>query len=152
MLICFLWKYQQWGKSLPFYQPRTSHEYYLCILAMFTVSRKDVKYVNWPNLGMLNLRVRKSGTRWESAVKPLFPDDIVIKLATSLTMWYIWDLTYLSLYELRTFCHRLRLVNYKKKLSAQGNDQIGDSIQLSCQTWRPENMALQNGWIQKTKM
>ena len=24
------------------------------------------------------------------------------------------DLTYLSLYELRTFCHRLRLVNYKK--------------------------------------
>ena len=53
---------------------------------MFTVCRKDVKYVSWPNLGMLNLRVRKSETRWESAVKPLFPDDILIKLATSLTM------------------------------------------------------------------
>ena len=63
---------------------------------MFTMSRKDVKYVNWKNLGVLNLRARKSETRWESAVKQSFPDDIVIKLATSLTMWYIWDLTYLS--------------------------------------------------------
>ena len=53
---------------------------------MFTMSRKDVKYVNWPNLGVLNLRVQKSETRWESAIKRRFPNDIVNKLATSLTM------------------------------------------------------------------
>ena len=29
----------------------------LCILAMFTMSHKDVKYVNWPNLGVLSLHV-----------------------------------------------------------------------------------------------
>ena len=57
------------------------------------MSRKDVKYVNWPNLGVLNLRVRKSETRWGSAVKRRFLNDIVVKLAM---MWYIWDLTYLS--------------------------------------------------------
>ena len=53
---------------------------------MFTMSCKDVKYVNWPNLGVLNLRVPKSETRWESAVKRRFPDDIVAKLATYLTI------------------------------------------------------------------
>ena len=53
---------------------------------MFVMSSKDVKYVNWPNLGVLNLHVRKSETRWESAVKRRFPDGIVVKLATSLTM------------------------------------------------------------------
>ena len=37
---------------LSLHQPRTSHEYYmyLGILAMFTMSRKDVKHVNWPSL------------------------------------------------------------------------------------------------------
>ena len=35
---------------LSLHQLRTSHEYYLCILATFTVSRKDVKHVNWPSL------------------------------------------------------------------------------------------------------
>ena len=49
---------------------------------MFTMSRKDVKYVNWPNLGVLNFCVRKWETRWERAVKRRFPDDIVVKLAT----------------------------------------------------------------------
>ena len=48
---------------LSLHQPRTSHEYNLCILAMFTMFCKDVKYVNWPNLGVLNLRVKKSETR-----------------------------------------------------------------------------------------
>ena len=67
-------------------QSRTSHEYNLCILAMFMMSSKDVKYVNWPNLGVLNLCVRKSETRWESAVKRRFPDGIVVELATSLMM------------------------------------------------------------------
>ena len=43
------------------------------------MSRKDVKYVNCLNLGVFNLRARKSKHRWES-------NDIVIKLATSLTM------------------------------------------------------------------
>ena len=41
------------------HQPRTSHEYYLCILAMFTMSRKDVKHVNLPSLGVFTLRVCK---------------------------------------------------------------------------------------------
>ena len=58
----------------------------MCIMAMFTMSRKDVKYVNWSNLGVLNLRVQKSETRWESSVKQRFPDDNVIELATSVTM------------------------------------------------------------------
>ena len=64
---------------------RTSHEYNLCILAMLTMSCKDVKYVNWLNLGVINLRVLKSETR-ESAVKRRFPDDSVVKLATYLTI------------------------------------------------------------------
>ena len=71
---------------LSLHQPRTSHEYYLCILAIFTMSRKDVKHVNWTSLKVVNLRVLKCETRWESAVKLWFSDDIVIKLATSLTM------------------------------------------------------------------
>ena len=83
-------------KGSTLYQARTSHEYYLCILAMFTMSRKYVKHVNWPRLEVLSLRVCKSETRTKSAVKLWFSDDIVIKLATSLTMWYIWDLTHLS--------------------------------------------------------
>ena len=70
---------------LSLHQPRTSHEYYLCILAMFTMSRKDLRHVNWPSLEVLTLRVCKYKTRRESAVK-LFSNDIVIKLATSLTM------------------------------------------------------------------
>ena len=44
---------------LSLHQPGTSHEYYLCILAMFTMSRKDVKHVNWPSLEVLTLRVWK---------------------------------------------------------------------------------------------
>ena len=64
---------------------------------------------------VLNLRVLKFETRLESTVKLWFSNDIEIKLATSLPMWYICDLTYLSLYELRIFRHRLRvLVNDKK--------------------------------------
>ena len=71
---------------LSLHQPRTSHEYNMCILAMFTMSYKDVKYFTWPNLGVLNLRVLKSETRMESAVKRRFPDDIVVKLATYSTI------------------------------------------------------------------
>ena len=63
---------------------------------MFTMSRKYVKHVNGPSLEVLSLRVRKCETRRESAIKLWFSDDIVIKLAASLTMWYIWDLTPLS--------------------------------------------------------
>ena len=48
---------------LSLHQPRTFREYYLFIFAMLTMSRKDVKYVNWPNLGELNFRVPKSETR-----------------------------------------------------------------------------------------
>ena len=53
---------------------------------MFTMSREDVKHVHWPSLEVLTLRVGKCETRWESAVKRCFSDDIVIKLATFLTM------------------------------------------------------------------
>ena len=60
---------------LSLYQPRTSHEYYLCILAVFVMFHRDVKYVNWSSLEVLSFRVWKCET-----------DDIVIKLATSLTM------------------------------------------------------------------
>ena len=59
---------------------------YVCIVAMLTMSRKDVKYVNWPNLGVLNLCVPKSETRWEIADRQCFPNDFVVKLETSLTM------------------------------------------------------------------
>ena len=85
MLICFfLLKDQHQEKSLPFCH-HTSHEHpmniYLCILAMFTMSLKDVKHVNLPSLEVLNVRVCKCETRGESAVKLWFPDDIAIKLA-----------------------------------------------------------------------
>ena len=53
---------------LSLYQPRTSHEYYLCILVMFMMSRKDVKHVNWPGLQVLSLRVCKCETHGETAV------------------------------------------------------------------------------------
>ena len=49
------------------------------------MSCKDVKYVNWPNLGVLNLQVLKSETRWESAVERQVLDDIVVKVAKYLT-------------------------------------------------------------------
>ena len=48
--------------------------------------RKDVKHVSSLSLEVLNLCVWKCETRWESASKLWFSDDIVIKLATSLTM------------------------------------------------------------------
>ena len=51
------------------HQPRTSHVNYMCILVMFTMSRKDVKHVNWSSLEVLSLCVWKCETRWESAVK-----------------------------------------------------------------------------------
>ena len=44
---------------LSLHQPRTPHEYYLCILAMFTMSRKDLKHVNRPSLAVLFLPVLK---------------------------------------------------------------------------------------------
>ena len=47
---------------------------------MLTMSCKDVKYVNWPNLSVLNLHVLESETRWESTVKLRFLDDTVVKL------------------------------------------------------------------------
>ena len=40
-----------------------------CRMAMFTMSRKDVKHVNWPSFEVLTIRVWKCETRWESAVK-----------------------------------------------------------------------------------
>ena len=80
-------------RKIPFFlslhQPRTAHEYYLCILAMFTMSRKDVKHVSWPSLGVLTLRVWKCETGREGVVELWFADDIVNKLAASLTMLYI---------------------------------------------------------------
>ena len=42
---------------LSLHQPQASREYHLCILAMFIMSRKDVKHVNWPSLEVLTLRV-----------------------------------------------------------------------------------------------
>ena len=33
-------------------QPRIFHEYCLCILAMITMSRKDLKHVNQPSLAV----------------------------------------------------------------------------------------------------
>ena len=81
MLICFSSLKGSTLKKIPFFSSlhlsRTSHEYNLCILAMFTMSHKDVKYVNWPNLGVLNLRVGKGETRKESADNRCFPDDIL---------------------------------------------------------------------------
>ena len=50
-------------------QPRTSHEYHLCILAMFTMSLKDLKRVNWANLDVLTLPGWKCKTCQESAAK-----------------------------------------------------------------------------------
>ena len=48
ILICF--------KKNPFFlllqQLRTSHEYCLCILAMFTMLRKDLKHVNRTRLAV----------------------------------------------------------------------------------------------------
>ena len=38
------------------------------------------------SLGVVNLRVPKSDNRWESVVKRRFHDDIVVEIATSLTM------------------------------------------------------------------
>ena len=64
---------------LSLHQPRTFHEYYLC-MAIFTMSRKDVKHFNWPSLEVWNLRVLKRETRWGSAIKLWFYDDIIIKL------------------------------------------------------------------------
>ena len=71
---------------LSLHQPRTPHEHYLCILAMFTMSHKDVKHVNWPSLEVLTLRVCKFETLRERARKLRFSNYIVIKLATSLMM------------------------------------------------------------------
>ena len=53
---------------------------------MLTMSRKDLKHVNWPSLEVLSLRICKCETCRESAVKLWFPDDIVIKHAKSLKM------------------------------------------------------------------
>ena len=53
---------------------------------MFTMSRKDVKHVNWPSLEVLSLSICNCETQRESAVKLWFPDDIVIKLAMSYTL------------------------------------------------------------------
>ena len=90
MLICFFSCKGSTLRKIPsfvsLHQPRTSKENYLCILAMLTLSCKDVKHVNWPSLEVLTLRVWKCETPWESVVKQSFSDDIVIKLARSLTM------------------------------------------------------------------
>ena len=43
-------------RKIPYFlaqqQSRTSYEYCLCILAMFTMSRKDLKHVNRPSLAV----------------------------------------------------------------------------------------------------
>ena len=43
-------------RKIPYFlslqQPRTSREYCLCILAMFTMSSKDLKNVNRPSLAL----------------------------------------------------------------------------------------------------
>ena len=56
MLICLFFFEKVNTEENPFilslYQPRTSREYCLCILAMFTMSSKDLKHVNRPILGM----------------------------------------------------------------------------------------------------
>ena len=90
MLICFSLKGSTLRKIpsfLSLHQPRTSHEYHLCVLEMITMSRKDVKHVHCSSSEVLSLRLCKWETRMESAVISCgFPYDIVIKLATSLTM------------------------------------------------------------------
>ena len=64
-----------------------NHLFIIMVLTM-TMSRKDVglKHVNWPNLEVLTLHVWKCETRGENDVQLWFSDDIVIKLATALTM------------------------------------------------------------------
>ena len=44
-------------------------------------------------------------------------------------------------YKFKKNYHRLRLVNYKK-ISLEGNNEIGETMLVSCKTWR-----LKNGWI-----
>ena len=61
-----------------YHQPRTSHEYRLCNLAMFMVSSKDLEHVNQPSLGLIEMCGPLG--MWS------FSEDVVIKLATSLTM------------------------------------------------------------------
>ena len=67
MLICFFSLIGSTLRKIPSFlslrQPRTSNEYYLCILAMLTMSRKDVKHVNWQSFEVLTLRVWKFETR-----------------------------------------------------------------------------------------
>ena len=74
---------------LSLHQPPTSREYCLCILAMFTTSNKDLKRVNRPSLAVWRLCICKCETCMGIVVKLWFSDNIVIKLATYLTMRYI---------------------------------------------------------------
>ena len=75
MLICIFFERINTEENPSFFlhQPRTSYEYCLCILAMFTMSRKDVKYVNWPSLEVLSLRVCKCETGRERLLSFGFP-------------------------------------------------------------------------------
>ena len=61
MLICFFsvkWStLRKIPSFLSLHQPQISH--HLCILAMFTMSLKDVKHVNWLSLDVLSLHVWK---------------------------------------------------------------------------------------------
>ena len=62
MLICFFFEKVN-TEEIPFLflslHPRTSHEICLSILAMFTMSSKDLKHVNRLSLAVLRLSVLK---------------------------------------------------------------------------------------------
>ena len=66
MLICFFFERITTEENPFLFQPRTSGEYHLCILAMFTMSRKDVKIAEFKSV---DLQVWKCETRWESAFR-----------------------------------------------------------------------------------
>ena len=56
MLICFFLLKRSTLRKIPWVlslqQPRTSREYYLCILAIFTMSSEYLKHVNRPSLAI----------------------------------------------------------------------------------------------------
>ena len=97
------WRIRSWffffgrvnTKGNPFlfvFTSATNIPWLLRIFAMFTIPRKDLEHVNWPSSVYWALPSQLCVSIW----KRLFSDDVVIKHATSLTMLYIWDLTYFS--------------------------------------------------------
>ena len=75
------------------------------------MSRKDVKHVNWPRLGVLTLYSLEMWAPLGKRRKLWFSDDIVIKLATS----FKYDTS-----------ENFILIQIRVKI------QIGDLMPLSC--------------------